>query len=192
MTATDLVHVPGLGETTVTPMTLGTRASRGRWIRTIAQADIDARAAGLRSRGMSYRKIADEMGCSVHAAHERVQRALAAVPAEAVEAIRAIEGERLTEAIAVALTELRRDHIMVSHGRIVRDEDGNALIDHGGKLAALHAYVKASESYRKLMGADLPVEQHARVTIEHTTTLDAEIEQLVAAMTPADDRTANA
>jgi DNA-binding Lrp family transcriptional regulator len=141
---------------------------------------------------MSYRKIADEMGCSVHAAHERVQRALAAVPAEAVEAIRAIEGERLTEAIAVALTELRRDHIMVSHGRIVRDEDGNALIDHGGKLAALHAYVKASESYRKLMGADLPVEQHARVTIEHTTTLDAEIEQLVAAMTPADDRTANA
>lgn len=176
----DPVDVVGLDAAPGTPTTPGTRGPHGRFLRTLSQAETDAEAARLRSEGMSYRKIAGAMGCSVHVAHDRVQRALAAVPSEAVEAIRAIEGARLTEALAVALRELRRDHVMVSHGRIVKDDDGVPLIDHGGKLAALHAIVKVSESYRKLMGADLPVEQHARVIVEHTTTLDAEIERLMA------------
>lgn len=183
----DIEDIVGLGEPiSATPTTGGTRGPHGRFVRTINQAEVDAEAARLRSQGKSYRQIAAAMGCGVRAAHERVQRALAAVPSEAVEAIRAIEGGRLTEAIAVALTELRRDHIMVSHGRIVKGDDGVPLVDHGGKLTALHALVKASESYRKLMGADVPVRGEVKHTLEVVTLLDQELAALIGDLAESD------
>lgn len=163
-----------------TPMTTRTRTERGRFVRTLSQAETDAEAARLRGDGYSYRRIADFMGCTTATAHDRVSRALAAVPKEAVETVRAVWGERLTAAFVEAARILATDHVTVSHGKIIRGDDGEPLIDDGPKLQAIAAIVRLSESARKLEGADVPVTQHHDVIVEHTTTLDAEIERLMA------------
>lgn len=182
MTTPDLydpLDVVGIDGDNPTPLTTPTRGHRGRFIRTLSQAETDAEAARLRSEGKSYRRIADLMGCSVRTAHDRVQRALAAVPADDVATVRAVWGERLEQAFVEAARILATDHVTVSHGRIIRGDDGEPLIDDGPKIQAIGKIVQVAESARRLWGADVPVEQHARVTVEHTTTLDAEIDRLL-------------
>lgn len=156
-------------------------------VRTVADAEADSIAARLRSQGKSYRQIARAMGCSVSIAHRRVQRALKAIPAEAVEELRTIELQRLDEMLEVARRELHRDHVLVQQGRVIRDDAGVPMIDHGAKLAALDRLVKISESRRKLVGADMPMRIEQKVTVEEVTVMDAEIRELVEKMNGADE-----
>jgi len=62
-----------------------TQTSPGGFIRTEEQAILDTEALKLRSNGLTYQKVADYLGVSKSTAFERVQRALAAIPREAVE-----------------------------------------------------------------------------------------------------------
>ncbi|MFE3387346.1 hypothetical protein [Streptomyces anulatus] len=55
-----------------------------------------------------------------------------------------------------ALEVLEWDHIMVSHGKVVKDDDGVPLLDDGPKSAAIRELRTIRESYRKLFGADAP------------------------------------
>jgi len=57
--------------------------------RTEEQAHLDTAALRLRSLGFSYQAIADQMGVTKATAYNRCQRALAAIPAEAVDEFRA-------------------------------------------------------------------------------------------------------
>lgn len=176
----DLYDVADVFGIDLTPLTaLTARDSMGRFTRTLDQAEIDADAARLRARGKSYRQIAAIMGCSAPVAHDRVRRALAAVPAEAVDELRTIEGERLDLLLQEAERILATNHVMVSHGRIIRGDDGEPLIDDGPKLQAIAQLRFLSESRRKLTGADAPVKVETKVTIEETTVMDAEIRELV-------------
>jgi len=135
-------------------LTEPTRNSQGNFIRTPEQADHDARAAQLRGRGLSYRAIAAELGVSVSSAHQAVARAFRDTLAEPAEQARAVELARLEAAHDVAAAIMGRDHITVSHGRIVEDSDGNPILDDGPALQAVAAVVRASESRRKLLGLD--------------------------------------
>ena len=160
-------------------------------------AELAADAARLRSHGLTIRQIAERQGCSVGAAYKRLQRAVKAVPVEAVEALRAIECERLDAVIARFWDIVGADHPYISHGRVMSiqvgielREDGTEALDADGKtipvyervqdagpvMAALAGIIRASESKRKLLGLDAPTKAQIHVITEDM--VDAELRRL--------------
>lgn len=153
----------------------GTRGGDGKFTRTPETAERDARAAELRGRGWSYRKIAAELDLTVSNAHAAVQRALQATVAEAAAEVRQIELERLDRLYKAAVKVLERDHITVSQGHIIRtrvlDDDGNPivlgykgngepiykerdLLDDGPTLKAVETLLKIQARRAALLGLD--------------------------------------
>ena len=142
--------------------------------RTAATAARRATAVRLRNDGKSWQAIADELGYRGPAdACKDVGRAMEnAITdlAESVEIMRERELQRLDELREVALGVLRRRHVHVSGGKVVRDieiEENDAgdlvvtsttepLEDDGPTLAELDRLVKIEESRRKLLGLDAP------------------------------------
>jgi ribosomal protein L29 len=135
----------------------------GEFERDVEQARLDAEAAELRARGMSYRAIAKAQDVSASTAMERVKRAIAAVPVEAVEQLRLTAGEQLDALTRQAFAILVADHPLVSHGKVIPDAK-----DYGPKLRAIAELRRLNESRRKLYGIDSPVR------VEHTVTTDME------------------
>jgi DNA-binding Lrp family transcriptional regulator len=129
----------------------------------IQELEAEADALTLRLSGLSYRRIADEQGCSVSAAHDRVQRALKAyVPQEDVDQLRKIEGERLEAAIGAVLRVL-------SHEQATSKQ----ILEAATTLARLQ------ERKAKLYGLDTPVTQKLEVAVHDgdLADLDAALEQ---------------
>lgn len=149
----------------------GTRGPDGKYTRTPETAERDAEAARLRSRGLSYRAIADAMGwASGSVAFRAVRRALAAVVEEPAAEVRALELqrldadlERLDTAEAAVMKVLEAEHVVIQHGRVV-ELNGSPVPDDAPVLQAVDrlvrindARVRVSESRRKLLGLDAPV-----------------------------------
>ena len=134
------------------------RDSGGSFVRTLATAEDDAEAARMRSAGFSYREIAKAANCSASAAHDRVQRALAAVPMEAVRELRQVELARMDDLVKQASGILLREHPMISHGRLIA-----GVFDVRPKLLAIQALLRISESRRRLLGLDEPIKHEVRV-----------------------------
>jgi hypothetical protein len=146
------------------------RDGNGLFIKTITSTERDAAAARLRSEGKSYRQIATNLGIDVHTAHDAVRRAMQAVVAPAGEQAVNYElgllGEellRLDDLYATVVEVLEREHVTVSQGRIVRDDDGGAVPDDDWILKAVDRLVRIdearrrnSESRRRLLGLDQP------------------------------------
>lgn len=131
------------------------RDTRGRFLRTVHTVERDAAAAQLRSEGATFKQIAEQLGyCDKGEAWRAVQRALLMVVKEPAERLRQVEAAKLDELYVEALEVLERDHVMVSHGRIVYGDDGQPLLDDGPKLAAVDRLMKVRESYRRLFGLD--------------------------------------
>ncbi|WP_033260608.1 hypothetical protein [Amycolatopsis vancoresmycina] len=142
-----------------------------------------SQAIALRSQGRTWAAIADELGYSDKgAACKDVTRALDAERRELAETAdlhRAEQVELLDELTRRAFEILDKDHLTVSHGRVVRlgqpyvteqgiaeiDQNAGApVLDDGPKLAAIDRLLRIAERRAKLLGLDLPVKQ----AIEHT------------------------
>lgn len=160
------------------------RNSKGEFVRTPEQVAGDARAAELRGLGWTYTAIAAELGISKGNAHKRVQRAFRDTLAEPAEQARAVELARLEDAHDRVLAVLLREHSTVSHGRIIKDADGNPIIDDTPVLQAIDRIRALSESRRKLLGLDAP--SRVSVDAEH---LGQEVADLLTALiqTTTDD-----
>lgn len=104
--------------------------------RTEEQALIDTEALKLRSRGYTYQQIADHMACSKPTAYARVQRALAAIPAEAAEEYRRLENDRLDTLQAIAMHEVVTKKSMQAIDRVLH------IMDRRAKLLGLDAPTK--------------------------------------------------
>lgn len=160
------------------------RDGNGRHIRTLPQVERDAWAAQQRGLGRSYRAIAADLGIAVSSCHEAVQRAFRDTLKEPAEQARAVELARLEDAHDAALAVLLREHVTVSHGKVItiKDDQGNdvPLIDDAPVLQAIDRIRALSESRRKLLGLDAP----SRVSIdaEH---LGQEVADLLNALTQA-------
>ncbi|MFD0053032.1 hypothetical protein ACFVHR_04810 [Streptomyces sp. NPDC127168] len=131
-----------------------------------------AHAAQLRADnpGMTYQQIADAVGYSNKGDCWRaVQRCREAVLREAGADLVASEAQLLDDLFVSAMEILERDHVMVSHGRIVKDDTGTPLLDDGPRLAALRELRAIRESYRKLHGVDQPAK------VEHSGGVKFEI-----------------
>ncbi|MGW1814082.1 hypothetical protein ACWCQM_11050 [Streptomyces sp. NPDC002125] len=139
------------------------RNGKGRFDRSIHTVERDAAAAGLRAEGKTYQQIADALGyCDRGEAWRGVQKAKEDVARVPVVKLIQTEAAQLDELYVAALDVLERNHVMVSHGRIVKDDDGNPLLDDGPKLAAIRELRGVRESYRKLFGVDAP----SRVSVD--------------------------
>ena len=132
-----------------------TKNSSSGFIRTEEQARIDAEALRLRSAGMSYQKIANSMDCSKPTAYDRVNRALAAIPFEAVDEYRRIEGQRLDMLMEVAMEK-------------VLDPDNKSA------LFAIDRVLAIQERAAKLRGLDAPI-KHEVITLDY---IQSEIRRL--------------
>lgn len=133
------------------------------------QAALDIEAARLRGKRMSYREIAERMGCHPSTAHARVQRAYKAARADATDVAREFERERLDVMYREALAIKEEVHYVTAHGKVVtHPETGEPLVDPAPKLAALARMQSVAESYRKLEGLDQPtkVEQSGGLKVE--------------------------
>lgn len=138
-------------------------------------------AIDMRMGGASYQKIADELGyTSRGAACQDVTRALEQAVAEqtqSVEAYREEELQRLDELLAEAWIILKRQHVTVSHGRLIYDDrTGEPLLDDGPTLSAIDRILKIQERRAKFLGLDAPTRVEA-ITID---SLDAQIAKLAA------------
>jgi AraC-like DNA-binding protein len=139
----------------------------GEFERTIVQAELDAQAAYLRASGLTFRQVAERMGCSKATAYQRVKRAIAATPVQSVQELRVIEAERLDVLAARLMAIALEDHYKRAAG-------GGQYLDRGVNIAAIRELRMNSESRRRIFGVDAPEE--IRVTVKDQ--LVDEIERL--------------
>lgn len=133
------------------------RDGSGNFLYVNSSVQRDADASRLRSDGKTYQQIADALGYNDRGhAWRGIQRARRAILREPAEELIQVESARLDELYVAALDVLERDHITVSQGRVVKDDNGVPLLDDGPKLAALRELRQIRESFRKLHGLDQP------------------------------------
>lgn len=166
-----------------------TRDYRGRYVREIEVARRDAVIAEMKSRRMTYQQIADELGIAPSTAHDAYKRVLARTIEEPAADARKRELEDLDAAQRAVLEVLERQHVTVSHGRVVRrlidferDENGEPRLDAQGErigiyedvtddgpiLQAVDRLVKIGESRRKLLGLDAAQKLETTGSITYT------------------------
>lgn len=144
-------------------------------------AERRAKAVQMRIEGSSFKAIAEDLGYkTASAASQDVGRALEQAVAEqtrSVEAYREEELQRLDALLAEAWAILKRDHVTVSHGKLIYDDrTGQPLLDDGPTLQAIDRILKIQERRSKYLGLDAPTKVEA-ITID---SLDAEIAKLAA------------
>jgi hypothetical protein len=137
------------------------------------------RAIDMRMAGASFQKIADELGYTTRgAACQDVTRALEAAVVEqtrSVEAYREEELQRLDALMVEAWAILKREHVTVSHGKLIYDDrTGQPLLDDGPTLSAIDRILKIQERRAKFLGLDAP-QRHEVVSID---AIDAAIKDL--------------
>lgn len=113
-----------------------TQNSTRGYVRTQQSAEADTEALRLRTAGLTYRQIATALGVDVATAHRRTQRALEAIPFDAVDEHRQLEAERLD-----SLTQAIWQSAM------------------SGNLKAIDTALRVMERRARLLGLDLPVRQ---------------------------------
>jgi hypothetical protein len=138
-------------------------APGGRFERSMDTVRRDAEAAELRAQKLTYQQIADQLGIGTKGgAYRAVQRAKADVARPAVTKLIQTESDELDELYVMALEIIERNHVVVSHGHIVCDLDGEPLIDDGPRLQAINTALRIRNQYEELHG--LKAEQKVNVS----------------------------
>jgi hypothetical protein len=157
-------------------------ASRAQRAKT---AERRRQAVEMRLAGATLDQIVDKLDYADRAAaHKDITRAMeqnVVELAQPVEVLRETELQRLDVLWAEAWAVLKREHVTVSHGKIVYDErsvDGEPkpLLDDGPVLQAISTLLKIQERRAKFLGLDSPVKVEA-ITID---SIDAAIAKLAA------------
>ncbi len=127
------------------------------------EAEIAARrvkAVRMRLDGHPWYKIASELGyADAPSAATDVRRALEQSRKElalATEDMREVELQRLDDLERAARTVLDAMHIVVQHGRVVRTDTGEEVVDHDPALRAVDRLLKIAERRARLLGLDSP------------------------------------
>lgn len=161
------------------------RGPTGQFQRTTDTARRDAEAAELRSQGQTYQAIADRLGFANRTNSRRaVERALAATVREAADEVRALQLAQLDRLTREALAVLEREHLVVSHGRIINGPDGKPLMDDAPVLQAIDRLIRIQERRAKLLGLDAPT----KVETWNIDAIDAEIRRLQEQLADNDSR----
>lgn len=138
--------------------------SKGRFITTITHDERAANAARIKAANpkWTYQQVADAAGYNSRGDCWRdINKARRAVLVQAGAELIASEAALLDDQFVAAMEVLDRDHVVVSHGKVITMADPDTqvekpLLDDGPKLAALREMRAIRESYRKLLGLDQP------------------------------------
>jgi hypothetical protein len=153
------------------------RNGSGQFTKSLEGAQRDAHAARLHADGASYNEIAAELGIHKSQAIRAVQRAVRAVVKGPAEDVLKLHTDRLEYAFTKMVEIMEADHVVVSHGKIITDEQGNPLRDHGPVIAATREARQLLDSFRVMMGYNQPVKVDA--TVHEVTQQDVELQALV-------------
>jgi hypothetical protein len=137
------------------------RDARGNFIRSIDTARRDAEAAQYLADhpGTRYQDLADMFGyCDRGTAWRGVRAARADVARPAVTKLIQTESEELDDLYLLAKEIIERDHIVVSHGKIVCGADGKPLLDDGPRLQAIQTALRIRDQYENLHGLKQPAQ----------------------------------
>ena len=149
----------------------------GRYVRTLETIERDAEAARLYGRGLSYREVGEQLGISKRAAISAVKRAAREILRGPANEVLALHISRLEWAYGKAVEIAEAEHLVVSHGKVICDAEGNPLRDHAPILAALREARATLESFRALTGINQPVKIDATVT--EVTQQDVELQEML-------------
>lgn len=146
------------------------RTRQGRYTSSRDTAERDAAAVRLRTEGLTYRQIANQLGFAAPSgAHRAVERGLDAIRAEEAETLRQLELHRLDLLHQRAWSELTRD-----------DEDSQPL-------AAIDRLLRVQERRAKLLGLDArpdTAQPAVTVTLHQGVPVDTVLARVVAAVRP--------
>jgi hypothetical protein len=162
-------------------MTHSGRDATGKFTQSLEGAERDAEAVRLRTRGMSYTKISEQLGYGGHQnAARAVKKTLADVTREAAEEHVTIQLQRLDMMYEAELKVLEAHHYTVSQGRLIHlHEDAPPLEDDSPVLSAVDRLLKIEERRSRLLGLDAPT----KTTVTHATSdVDAAVAELAAAL----------
>lgn len=142
--------------------------SQGAHFRSPEQVRIDAEAAHLRGQRLSYKRIGEIMGCDASTARDRVLRSYRDTLTEPAAEARQYERERLDALWVHAENIANTKHFVTAHGKVVKDDFGDPVIDDAPVIAARREQRMIAESYRKLDGLDAPakIEQSGGIRYE--------------------------
>src|ERR1039457_1791200 len=156
--------------------------------RSIETRERDAQAVELRRRHLNYRQIGAQMGYTDAAAYQAVQRGLADHSAEASEAVKQMELDRLDDIARGFQRVFATRHYVVSvgSGKVVMDpkSPGEPLLDDGPVITAGLAVLRGMGRRAKYLGLDAPAK--TRVEIVPEDAVDAEIKRLEARLADND------
>jgi hypothetical protein len=145
-------------------------------------AERRARAIQLRLAHVPLATIAAQLGySSVAHVSQDLKRALEArrdEQREQADLLTALEAEKYDALEQRLWATIRRRHILVSQGRVMRDDDGQVLTDDDPAVRAAAVLLRVFERRAKLHGLDAPAQVTAKVEVQDE--LDADIKRLVA------------
>ena len=141
-------------------------ATTGKYVRTPDQIATDRRAADLRSLGYTYQMIADRFEVDVSTAHRMVGRAVAEIPTEGAAEVRKIELEKIDNAERYLQSVIQNPPPKISaSGRIVKDDQGNVVVDEGARMEAVDKILKAQAARARLLGLNAPTKIQEEILI---------------------------
>lgn len=130
------------------------------------QAEQRAKAYRLKLRGLSDRAVAQQLGVSHTTVQNWTKQEAHEIVLPLAEELRKVQLERLGEMRQAALLVLERFHVTVSHGKVIKDDFGDALEDDAPKLQAIDRLLRIEERIAKLLGLDAPTRAEVEARVE--------------------------
>ncbi|CAL9351191.1 hypothetical protein SUDANB1_00464 [Streptomyces sp. enrichment culture] len=152
------------------------RNGNGQFVRSMDNVRRDAEAAEYwAEHRCTYQEIADRYGYYDRSqAWRGIQSAKRDVALPAVAKLRQVESEELDALYVMAMEIIERNHVMVSHGRVVTMADPETgeekpLLDDGPRLQAIQTALRIRDQYQNLNGLKQPAK------VEHSGGVKFEI-----------------
>ncbi len=140
----------------------------------------DAEACRLKALGWSLEEVASKLDFpSPNHAGVAIRRALATTVRVSRDETRLIELQSLEEMESRLWRELASHHIMVSNGRVVRDEFDVALPDDRFTLECIDRILKIKERRARFLGLDAPTRAEV-LTIDSVDSAIRDLENEIA------------
>lgn len=152
------------------------RDTRGKFANNPDVAERDAAAMRLRAKGLTYERIAQQLGYNDRAhAKLSIERAYDRVMKPSAHALREQMDDQLDQLTERIMKVMDADHLKVSAGSTVFDPtSGDLMRDDAPILAAADRIMKVIERRAKLYGLDAPTKVEAQVQSVRVTVDGAE------------------